>query len=98
MPRIAGVPFSSCPAGGTHGRQVYFDTCRNRMRGAVGKIGPYSYSYSSSYSNVTLCGELFARMELVVLEFEGGGEWSSSEIDRVVTRHPRTLVVHVSCA
>jgi len=42
--------------------------------------------------------KVFARMDLVVLGFQGGGEWGGSEIDRMVTRHPRTLVVHDSCA
>ena len=37
-------------------------------------------------------------MGLVFFGFQGGGEWSGSEIERAVTRHPRTLVVHVSCA
>ena len=34
----------------------------------------------------------------MILGFQGGGERSGSEIDPVVTRHSRTLVVHDSCA
>ena len=35
-------------------------------------------------------------MGLFYLGFQGGGERRGSEIDRVMTRHPRTLVVHDS--
>ena len=37
-----------------------------------------------------LRGEILPRMYLMILGFQGGGEWGGSEIDRVVTRHPRT--------
>ena len=43
-------------------------------------------------------GKVLARMDLIVLGFQGGGERRGSEIEPVVTRHPRTLVVHDSCA
>jgi len=65
-----------------------------RLRDAVAKTGLNAYVYS----NVDLRGEILPRVYLMILGFQGGGERRGCEIDRAVTRHPRTLLVDESCS